>query len=113
MNCEQRHGAYLHNLVYHLDYVGIPKQDVNFVIQEPQWFQGRSNDQHTLCDLIIGHLDGSMTALELKGNKAKRQKARMQIEAGREFIECELKAEYRQGIFAVYLEHKKYHWEII
>jgi hypothetical protein len=34
-------------------------------------------------------------------------------ELERDFIEFELKAEYKQGIFAVYLEHKKYYWEII
>jgi hypothetical protein len=111
MNHSQKHDYYLNSLIHHLDYVGISKPKVSFVLKEPTWFDELTSNSRSLCDLIIGHNDGSCSALELKGCRAKRGKAKLQLKAGKTFIEEYLRLPYRDSLFVVYESPMQYYVE--
>lgn len=107
----ERHRQYLANLVHHLSYIQIPRVDVGSIIVEPEWFNQATGKQKSLCDLLIGHFDDTMSAVELKGSIAKRGKALDQLHYGKEFIETRMHRSFRQGIFVVYKHPKEYYFE--
>jgi hypothetical protein len=106
------HHIYLDNLMHHLDLVGVPRQQISMILREPEWFDDRAENK-SLCDLIFCLRDNTAVGLELKGSDHKRSKAIEQLDMGARFTNMYLKHKYVAGIFAVYLEPKRYYYERI
>jgi len=113
VNGHDKHTYYLSNLERYIEQIGLERRNIDFILREPTRFYPHDNHMMTMCDMIIGVYGYQAIALELKGCKAKRHKAKQQIASGKEFIMKELNREYLHGLFVVYFHPKTYYVEII
>jgi hypothetical protein len=99
---DNHHMFYLDRLVNNLDYLRTDRREIDFILKEPLWFRKGETANLSLCDLIVGYQDGTMSAVELKGSYKKRGKALNQLQQGRGFIQDCLGGVFREGLFVVY-----------
>lgn len=112
MTYDNHHMLYLDRLVNNLGYLRADRRSIDFVLKEPLWFRRGETANLSLCDLIVGYEDGTMSAVELKGSYKKRGKALNQLHQGKSFIHHRLGGVFREGLFVVYLGVEGYGVEV-
>jgi hypothetical protein len=104
-----KHSFYLDELVNHLSSIDEYKTEISWIFKEGIWYQNRSSNLRSLCDLILVRYDRTAVPIELKGSRQKRHKALSQMEQGKYFIENELQMKCNYGKFVVYTRNTYVH----
>lgn len=112
MGHEQIHDYYLDELVSNLSIIHEDKKKVKWIMKDGKWYRPNSYAQNKLCDLLLVYYDDHGIPVELKGNRNKKSKAKVQLEYGRDFMENELGLYVPYGKFVVY-ERTGYKYEKI
>jgi hypothetical protein len=111
-----QHALCLDNIVNHINLIGENRHNVRWIMREGIWFLDQPTFSHrTFCDLIIAY-DTYAVPVELKGSKCHADKAKEQVQAGREFIKDILKLQCPYGKLVVYSAvgdywHRRIQWQ--
>ena len=108
------HELYLDRLVNHLHEIDENIRNACWIMKEGLYLKNNSENQKKLCDLIIGYYNNSISLIELKGTKNKKDKARIQLLSGFELAtECFGYDKDDVVMKAVYYTNSGYEYEII
>lgn len=80
------HAFYLNDLLAHMQYIGENPYSVVWVMHEGIWTPSGTTRKNSLCDIILGHEDMTITLGELKSSPKKRTKAIRQLKSGADFV---------------------------
>jgi hypothetical protein len=112
MNTSERHDYYLDKLVANLSQIQEDKRDIKWVLKDGLWLAEHSCNRKSLCDLILIYYNNEGVAVELKGSKNKRSKAKKQCKQGKKFIEQE-GYYFKHAKLVVYEPYNFYYWEYL
>lgn len=98
----QTHDYFLEKLIYHLSEIDENQNEIEWIMKDGVWQKRGLNQNHSLCDLLVGYFGGFGVPIELKGSVKKKSKAKKQIISGREFLEDVLKIPVSYGKVVIY-----------
>jgi hypothetical protein len=102
---EEKHQKYLNNIVDHLYEVGESREHLKGLLIEPRYYKN-GVDLNKMCDMILLYTDKGIP-LELKGTRAKKEKAVEQLHFGKRFLQEELNIKnIPYGLFVTYNDNK-------
>lgn len=108
------HEYYLDNLVNNLHKVDEDIRNACWIMKEGLYLKNNSENQKKLCDLIIGYYNNSVSLIELKGTKNKKDKARIQLYSGYDLVTNYFGFDHEDIVMkAVYYNNGGYEYEII
>ncbi|WP_298753761.1 hypothetical protein [uncultured Arcobacter sp.] len=106
------HDQYLENLVTHLNLVGEKREEISWIIKDGIWMYDNSVQYHKLADLICVYQHPYVSAIELKGSKGQRTKAKKQLDSTAQFIN-DILGIHDFGLKIVYYTNGNYSFENI
>jgi len=116
MNCLNIHDFYLDELINKFDEIDESKKDIAWIMRNGIWIRQNSINFLKMPDLIVYHYDNHYSIIELKGNLNKKEKAKVQLYNGENFVRYFFrnnKGRYINKKFVTYSEKGYYFEEII
>lgn len=81
-----RHDKKLEDLVNNLHLIGEDIESIVWLFKDGNFYKPNTCNQRKCCDIIAGYNDYSVLLAELKGSKAKRDKAILQLQSSEDLI---------------------------
>lgn len=103
MDLEEIHTKNLERIIHDLGLIDESPEHIHSIIREPKWYDEKTSNELSLCDLFLIYEDSSFRPIELKKCELKRDKGIFQLLQGFKFGVDELGVEwFRPGKLVYY-----------
>ena len=88
-----KHNKYIDYLIDNLYEIDERPEDVEWIMKEGIWLKKYSTSRYKMCDLILFYYPEfeRITLIEVKSNRKKRDKAKIQLDSSERFVRNVLK----------------------